>query len=72
MYAEKQVTKISRDWKRYSREIDKAKNEIDIMYIQRAAHKKGLAEGLAEGEAKIIALLKKGTTLEEIEKMYGN
>jgi hypothetical protein len=28
-----------------------------------------MAEGLAEGKAEIIALLKKGVSLEEIEKM---
>jgi predicted transposase/invertase (TIGR01784 family) len=49
MRAEKTVEKISRDYLRYVREMNIAKNEYERGYMLETAREEGLAEGLTKG-----------------------
>ena len=66
MRVEQQVVKLDRSFVRYMRNLSAVKDQIDLSYKLGAAYR----EGKAEGKTEIIALLKKGISLEEIEKKF--
>ena len=72
MHAEQSLYKLSWSEKRYFRNMDRIKGEMEREDAKRYAMKIGHAEGKAEGEAeerqKIIQLIDQGLSTEEIKQ----
>jgi predicted transposase/invertase (TIGR01784 family) len=49
MHAEKTLTKVSRDYQRFARNLALDKNWLDLMYAKERSRKQGLEEGLEQG-----------------------
>jgi len=72
MHAEKTLTKVSRDYQRFARNLALDKNWLDLMYAKERSRKQGLEEGLEQGRIKIARnLLSEGSTPEFVQKITG-
>jgi len=68
MRAEKQVTRISRDCRRYAREISEAKDRIDLAYKLKGAYDEAWEKCSAEKDKQFLELLDQGLSVEEIKQ----
>jgi len=76
MRAEKAVTKVSRDYIQYARNVAEMKNSMDRLFAREEAEAKdredGRNEGLAEGKLEIARKMKNaGRPLSEITEFTG-
>ena len=79
MKAERAVTKISRDYRKFARNMAIMKNSMDRASDIYNARMEGKAEGLAEGEIKLTKrnyeiakkALAKGLSIETIQEITG-
>ena len=66
------LQEISKDEHERARLRSRRMYETDRVSDLLTAEARGEIKGKAEGRAEIIALIKKGVPIEEIEKMHGN
>ena len=75
MHAEKTLTKVSRDYQRFARNLALDKNWLDLMYAKERSRKQGLEEGLEQGRKEKLEIARRlklmGIPIEQIAEGTG-